>query len=101
MGEVAFAPIPQFDPGSERIEAQMISQADKAVGLDMENPLAPKSYSKAPLFNIGELGAFDDCGVMPHSVLKIRNQYVMYYTGWSKSVTVALLTVSPNKFNFA
>ena len=40
MGEVAFAPIPQFDPGSERIEAQMISQADKAVGLDMENPLA-------------------------------------------------------------
>ena len=40
MGELAFAPIPQFDPGSERIEAQMISQADKAVGLDMENPLA-------------------------------------------------------------
>ena len=40
MGEIAFAPIPQFDPGSERIEAQMISQADKAVGLDMENPLA-------------------------------------------------------------
>ena len=40
MGEVAYAPIPQFDAGSERIEAQMISQADKAVGLDMENPLA-------------------------------------------------------------
>jgi predicted GH43/DUF377 family glycosyl hydrolase len=39
--------------------------------------------------DIGELGAFDDCGVMPHSILKIRHQYVMYYTGWSKSVTVA------------
>ena len=40
MGEVAFGPVPQFDPGSERIEAQMIAQADKAVGLDLENPLA-------------------------------------------------------------
>jgi len=40
LGEIAYGPIPQFDPGSERIEAQMISQADKAVGLDIENPLS-------------------------------------------------------------
>jgi len=40
LGEIAYGPIPQFDPGSERIEQQMISQADKAVGLDIENPLS-------------------------------------------------------------
>ena len=40
LGEIAYGPIPQFDPGSERIEAQMIAQADKAVGLDLENPLS-------------------------------------------------------------
>lgn len=40
LGEIAYGPTPPFDPGSERIEAQMISQADKAVGLDLENPLS-------------------------------------------------------------
>lgn len=40
LGEIAYGPTPQFDPGSERIESQMIAQADKAVGLDIENPLA-------------------------------------------------------------
>jgi hypothetical protein len=40
LGEIAYGPIPPFDPGSERIESQMISQADKAVGLDLDNPLS-------------------------------------------------------------
>jgi hypothetical protein len=40
LGEIAYGPVPPFDPGSERIEAQMIAQADKAVGLDFENPLS-------------------------------------------------------------
>lgn len=40
LGEIAYGPIPQFDTGSERIEAQMIAQADKAVGLDLDNPLS-------------------------------------------------------------
>jgi hypothetical protein len=33
LGEIAFGPIPPADSGSERIEAQMVEQADKAVGL--------------------------------------------------------------------
>lgn len=40
LGEVAFAPVPPLDPGSERIEAQMVMQADRAVGLDIENPIS-------------------------------------------------------------
>lgn len=40
MGEIAYGPTPNFDPGSERLEAQMIQQADKAIGLDLENPLS-------------------------------------------------------------
>lgn len=40
LGEIAYGPTPPFDPGSERIEAQMIVQADKAVGLDLDNPLS-------------------------------------------------------------
>jgi len=40
LGEVAFGPTPPADPGSERIEAQMVAQADRAVGLDMTNPIS-------------------------------------------------------------
>jgi len=40
LGELAYLPIPQYDRGSPEIEATMRMQADRAVGLDMENPLA-------------------------------------------------------------
>lgn len=39
-GELQFGPTPPPDSGSERIEAIMLEQADRAVGLDMENPLS-------------------------------------------------------------
>lgn len=38
--------------------------------------------------DLGEIGAFDDCGVMPHCIVKQRTETLLYYTGWSKSVTV-------------
>lgn len=38
LGEIEYAPVPPFDAGSERIEAQMEQQADDAVGLNPENP---------------------------------------------------------------
>ncbi len=40
LGEISFGPTPGFDPGSIEIENSMRVQADKAVGLDMDNPLA-------------------------------------------------------------
>lgn len=40
MGEVTFGPTPPFDPGSERIEQQMVQQADRAVGLDPSSPIS-------------------------------------------------------------
>jgi len=38
LGELAYAPVPPYDPGSERIEAQMDMQADRAVGLAKDDP---------------------------------------------------------------
>jgi hypothetical protein len=40
LGEVTFGPVPPFDPGSERIESQMVQQADRAVGLDPNSPFS-------------------------------------------------------------
>jgi len=40
LGELAYLPIPQYDGGSKEVEISMREQADRAVGLDMENPLS-------------------------------------------------------------
>lgn len=40
LGEIAFGPTPPVDNGSIEVEVSMVSQADRAVGLDMANPLA-------------------------------------------------------------
>ena len=40
LGEIAFGPTPVYDPGSKEMEMTMRQQADRAVGLDMESPLA-------------------------------------------------------------
>jgi len=56
--------------------------------LDMRDIFATKNYSKEPVLDIGPLGAFDDCGAMAHSIIKIGQDYVLYYTGWSKAVSV-------------
>lgn len=36
----------------------------------------------------GEIGTFDDSGVMPTSIIKVRNEIYMYYIGWNLGVTV-------------
>jgi hypothetical protein len=40
LGEIAFGPVPPLDQGSMEIEMAMKIQADRAVGLDLDNPLA-------------------------------------------------------------
>ena len=40
LGEIQFGPTPPQDNGSIEVEVSMIGQADRSVGLDMNNPLA-------------------------------------------------------------
>ena len=40
LGEIAFGPIPPRDDGSVESELSMRAQADRAIGLDLENPLS-------------------------------------------------------------
>ena len=40
LGELQFGPTPPMDSGSVEVEVSMIGQADRSVGLDMNNPLA-------------------------------------------------------------
>lgn len=36
-----------------------------------------------PSLDLGRLGAFDDCGAMPGSLVTHRGRLLMYYTGWT------------------
>lgn len=42
-----------------------------------------------PLLDLGELGSFDDSGIMPSCLVKFGNKIYMYYIGWNPQVTVS------------
>ncbi len=59
------------------------------------NPNDPKTIiniSEKPVLPLGGPGAFDEFGIMPGSIIKIENLYYLYYTGWTRSVTVPYST---------
>ena len=48
-----------------------------------------KKTANKPLLTKGSLGSFDDSGVIPSSIIRIKNKYFLYYMGWSKGGDVA------------
>lgn len=41
-----------------------------------------------PLFELGNLGAFDDSGIMPSSIITVGDKKYLYYIGWTTRGTV-------------
>jgi hypothetical protein len=58
------------------------------VDLDAQNPLNVRNVMQAPVLDIGSLGSFDDCGVVPSSVIRIGDQLHLYYIGFQRTVRV-------------
>ncbi|MDA9967381.1 hypothetical protein N9D70_02195 [bacterium] len=52
------------------------------------NTLNVEYVSSEPVFAAGELGCFDDSGVMATSLIRIDDFEYMYYIGWNLGVTV-------------
>lgn len=42
-----------------------------------------------PILSLGNLGSFDDSGVMPSCLVKLDDKIFMYYIGWNPQVTVS------------
>jgi predicted GH43/DUF377 family glycosyl hydrolase len=59
------------------------------VELDFENDFKVINSPKKPILIKGKLGSFDDSGVIPSSIIKIKNKHYLYYMGWSKGGDVA------------
>src|ERR1700694_1319486 len=48
-----------------------------------DSGLAVVGAAAKPSLNLGRLGAFDDCGAMPGTLVTHRGRLLMYYTGWT------------------
>ena len=53
-----------------------------------ENPSEVVEIGEEPIMALGELGTFDDGGIMPCSVVAHEAALYLYYVGWNASVSV-------------
>jgi hypothetical protein len=58
----------------------------------------------SPICDLGALGAFDDAGMMPSSIVADGDRLLLYYTGWSRRIgtpyhnSIGVLSLSDNGF---
>lgn len=55
---------------------------------DLENPSQILYEHDKPILELGALGTFDDCGVMPSCIVTHENVKYLYYIGWNVRNTV-------------
>ena len=58
------------------------------IEVDKDNPQKILFENPKPLFEFGKLGAFDDSGVMPSSIITVGDKKYLYYIGWTTRQTV-------------
>jgi predicted GH43/DUF377 family glycosyl hydrolase len=59
--------------------------------VDFERKTFPNKIiriSEKPILDLGQLGTFDEFGIMPSLVVKIDSQYHLYYVGWKRLLSV-------------
>jgi hypothetical protein len=76
---------------SDRIRVFVASMDDQKLGrigwvdVALHDPSRILGVSKKPVLDLGELGAFDDSGVTPSCVLRVRDALYLYYVGWQRT----------------
>lgn len=58
------------------------------IEVDKVNPQKIIYENKQPLFSFGNLGTFDDSGIMPSSIINVGKKKYLYYIGWTTRQTV-------------
>jgi predicted GH43/DUF377 family glycosyl hydrolase len=58
------------------------------IEVESNNPSNVLYVHDHPVLDLGKLGAFDDSGVMPSSIVNHNGRKFLYYIGWNRSVTV-------------
>ena len=58
------------------------------IEVEKNNPEKIIYEHTSPLFELGNLGSFDDSGIMPSSIITVGNKKYLYYIGWTTRGTV-------------
>ena len=58
------------------------------VDLNRKNLFEILDISKEPILELGKLGTFDEFGTYPVSVVRIKNEFLAYYAGWTRCESV-------------
>jgi hypothetical protein len=58
------------------------------IEVNADNPQEVLCVHDRPILEFGALGCFDDCGIMPCSVVTHEGRKYLYYCGWNTSTTV-------------
>ena len=58
------------------------------IEVDADDPSKILFTNKEPILPLGELGEFDDCGVMPSWIVNRNNEKWLYYIGWNVRNTI-------------
>jgi predicted GH43/DUF377 family glycosyl hydrolase len=58
------------------------------VDLDADDPTRIIQINSTPILLPGKPGAFDEHGIMPSCAIREGNRVFLYYSGWSRSVSV-------------
>lgn len=62
------------------------------IDLDLGDPRQIIEVAPQPVLDLGELGAFDDCGAVPNSVIDCSGRRYLYYQGFQRTERVPYLT---------
>lgn len=58
------------------------------IEVNADDPKKVLFVSKTPVLDIGAIGTFDDCGVMPSWMVNFSGKKLLYYIGWNVRNTV-------------
>jgi hypothetical protein len=92
------AQLPTADILSESIRVYFAAKDANGYGrigfvdLEIDEPHRVLSIASNPVLDLGELGAFDDCGVVPNSILGFAGRKYLYYQGFQRTERVPYLT---------
>ncbi|MBF4507147.1 hypothetical protein IRZ83_10740 [Flavobacterium sp. JLP] len=88
------AQVPVVDILSDRIRIYYATRNNSGksnvsfIEVDKNNPKIILFENDKPLFDFGNLGTFDDSGIMPSSIITVDDKKFLYYIGWTTRQTV-------------
>src|SRR5882762_5556132 len=90
----SYAALPFADPVEDRLKVYFSgrdTEGKAQIGfweMHLSNPKVILRISEQPVVGVGRLGAFDDGGVTNSWIMNYHNKKYLYYSGWSKGVSV-------------